>query len=120
MRFGFVHIINSSRNISLHSKRYKHDRLVRDSHLVSILRISLLLGLIASWHYKKKAELDRKLMSVLREEFPDYNYNILKSEMHYVYAKHYRCPRCGGILERKDDLPKPIKCTKAGCNYPGK
>ena len=88
--------------------------------LIAFFGIPLLLGLIASWHYKKKAELDRKLMSVLREEFPDYNYNILKSEMHYVYAKHYRCPRCGGILERKDDLPKPIKCTKAGCNYPGK
>ncbi len=77
-----------------------------------------LIGWILIRIDRRNADIDKKLMSVLNEEFPDYNFARLKSEIYYGYSKLNKCPRCGAILWRHDELLKPMQCMRPGCNYP--
>lgn len=87
--------------------------------LIVFFGLPALIGWVVERISRRNAEIDKKLMQIIQDELPTYDYKQLKAEIPYIYAKFFKCPRCGGILEPRNDLGKLCKCTRAGCNYPG-
>lgn len=95
----------------------------------SIFIIVQILRALVFWIKDRKSEqkarmlkeTDDRLIKILYEEFPNYNYDEIKSDIFSVTSKLsrlYICPRCGGILDRDVNSDKPMKCTGKDCSYP--